>query len=113
MLHMVVLPPSLMAPSYRPADVQGPIHKSIEWLDHAGMDIIESVSWTWYCHPHAARQWLTSVVLIRDVHCRETPTNSHDIFDNLATRSVADTPSACCSRYPMFLSMCEKKQSRR
>jgi predicted class III extradiol MEMO1 family dioxygenase len=30
-------------------EIQGPIHKSIEWLDHAGMDIIESVSWTCCC----------------------------------------------------------------
>jgi hypothetical protein len=43
-----------------PARLQGPIHKSIEWLDRTGMDIIESVSGIYSHFANAARHWLTS-----------------------------------------------------
>ena len=46
--------------AHDPACLQGPIYKSIEWLDRTGMDIIESVSKT--CGPcaDAARHQLIS-----------------------------------------------------
>ncbi len=34
------------------ADVQGPIYKAIEWLDHEGMDLIEQVIISGLPHPN-------------------------------------------------------------
>ena len=84
-----------------PACLQGPIHKSIEWLDRTGMDIIESVSRT---HCHCARCCKTPAHITRllvtpqSAVCRDSPATSRTTFSSLATPSVADTPSACCCR---------------